>query len=76
MRTAWADPARADLPGSPRLPGADRQADPSRAALCLLLVTAATDDRSTVGEVLAFVDAGPADRPFFALYMPIAGHHP
>lgn len=35
-----------------------------------------TDDRSTVGEVLEFVDAGPADRPFFAMYMPIAGHHP
>lgn len=35
-----------------------------------------TDDRSTVGKVLEFVDAGPAERPFFALYMPIAGHHP
>lgn len=35
-----------------------------------------TDDRSTAARVLEFVDAGPADRPFFALYMPIAGHHP
>lgn len=35
-----------------------------------------TDDRSTVAKLLEFVDAGPAERPFFALYMPIAGHHP
>lgn len=35
-----------------------------------------TDDRSTVARVLEFVDAGPAERPFFAMYMPIAGHHP
>ena len=35
-----------------------------------------TDDRSTAARVLEFVDAGPRERPFFALYMPIAGHHP
>jgi lipoteichoic acid synthase len=35
-----------------------------------------TDDASTVRKVLEFVDAAPADRPFFAMYMPIAGHHP
>lgn len=42
------------------------------------------DDVSTVQKLLAFVDAsadadaaaGSAERPFFALYMPIAGHHP
>ncbi len=39
-------------------------------------VSFGTDDASTVAKVLEFVDAGPADRPFFAMYMPIAGHHP
>jgi hypothetical protein len=39
-------------------------------------VSFGTDDRSTAARVLEFVDAGPAERPFFALYMPIAGHHP
>lgn len=33
-----------------------------------------TDDASTARRVLEFIDAGPG--PFFALYMPIAGHHP
>lgn len=35
-----------------------------------------TDDRSTVRRLLEWIDEGPAARPFFALYMPIAGHHP
>ncbi len=35
-----------------------------------------TDDRSTARRVLEFIDAEPAGRPVFALYMPIAGHHP
>jgi arylsulfatase A-like enzyme len=33
------------------------------------------DDPSTVRKLLSFVDAG-RERPFFAMYMPIAGHHP
>ncbi len=37
-------------------------------------VSFGTDDRSTARRVLEFIDEGP--RPFFALYMPIAGHHP
>jgi phosphoglycerol transferase MdoB-like AlkP superfamily enzyme len=34
------------------------------------------DDRDTVRALLAFVDGLPPGAPFFALYMPIAGHHP
>lgn len=34
-----------------------------------------TDDRSTARRVLEFIDES-GERPFFALYMPIAGHHP
>jgi lipoteichoic acid synthase len=34
------------------------------------------DDLSTARAVLDFVDRRPAARPFFAVYMPIAGHHP
>ncbi|HEY8923518.1 MAG TPA: sulfatase-like hydrolase/transferase, partial [Polyangia bacterium] len=34
------------------------------------------DELSTVRKLLAFVDGLPADRPFFAVYSPIAGHHP
>jgi lipoteichoic acid synthase len=34
------------------------------------------DDRATAQRVLSFVDATPAGTPFFAVYMPIAGHHP
>lgn len=34
-----------------------------------------TDDRSTARRVLEFID-GREGRPVFALYMPIAGHHP
>jgi phosphoglycerol transferase MdoB-like AlkP superfamily enzyme len=34
-----------------------------------------TDDRATVERTLAFIDERD-ERPFFALYMPIAGHHP
>ena len=37
-------------------------------------VSFGTDDQSTARRVLEFIDAGP--QPFFALYMPIAGHHP
>jgi arylsulfatase A-like enzyme len=35
-----------------------------------------TDDASTARRVLAFIDASPRDAPFFAMYMPISGHHP
>ena len=34
------------------------------------------DDRATARRLLAFVDAAPRDRRFFAVFMPIAGHHP
>jgi len=34
-----------------------------------------SDDRSTARRVLAFLDER-GDRPVFAMYMPIAGHHP
>ena len=34
------------------------------------------DDRATADHVLAFVDALPSGQPFFAVFMPIAGHHP
>jgi hypothetical protein len=33
------------------------------------------DDRATARKLLAFVDAQPGER-FFAVFMPIAGHHP
>jgi phosphoglycerol transferase MdoB-like AlkP superfamily enzyme len=34
------------------------------------------DEPSTVASLLRWIDAGPAGRPFFATYLPIAGHHP
>jgi phosphoglycerol transferase MdoB-like AlkP superfamily enzyme len=34
------------------------------------------DDRSTARRLLAFVDEVPAGKRFFAVFMPIAGHHP
>ena len=34
------------------------------------------DDRATADRMLAFVDKLPQDQPFFAVFMPIAGHHP
>ena len=34
------------------------------------------DDRSTADAVLAFVDSLPRGQRFFAVFMPIAGHHP
>jgi len=34
------------------------------------------DEASTVRKILAFVDGLPAHQPFFAVYSPIAGHHP
>ncbi len=34
------------------------------------------DDRATADALLAFVDALPAGQRFFAVFMPIAGHHP
>lgn len=34
-----------------------------------------TDDASTAARLLAWIDEDPG-RPYFALYMPIAGHHP
>lgn len=38
-------------------------------------VSFGTDDASTAERVLRWIDEEPG-RPFFALYMPIAGHHP
>lgn len=35
-----------------------------------------TDDASTVGHLLAFVDEVPREKRFFAVYSPISGHHP
>lgn len=35
-----------------------------------------TDDAATVERLLAELDRGRDDRPFFFVYMPIAGHHP
>ncbi len=35
-----------------------------------------TDDASTTRRVLSFIDDAPREVPFFALYMPISGHHP
>jgi arylsulfatase A-like enzyme len=34
------------------------------------------DERMTVRRILAWVDAVPRGRPFFAAYVPVAGHHP
>ena len=34
------------------------------------------DEPAVVERILSWIDAGPAGRPFFALYMPVAGHHP
>lgn len=34
------------------------------------------DETSTVDRALAWIDAGPKGRPFFLMYLPIAGHHP
>jgi lipoteichoic acid synthase len=34
------------------------------------------DERSTVDALLAWADATPAGQPMFAVYLPIAGHHP
>jgi arylsulfatase A-like enzyme len=34
------------------------------------------DDRATARSLLAFVDQTPRDQRFFAVFMPIAGHHP
>ena len=34
------------------------------------------DDRSTARRLLAFVDQAPRGQRFFAVFMPIAGHHP
>ena len=34
------------------------------------------DDRATADALLAFVDSLPAGQRFFAVFMPIAGHHP
>jgi len=35
-----------------------------------------TDDRETARRLLAWVDSVPRERPFLALWLPIAGHHP
>jgi hypothetical protein len=35
-----------------------------------------TDEPSTIASILSWIDAGPASRPFFVTYLPIAGHHP
>lgn len=34
------------------------------------------DEASAVERALAEVDAGPREKPFFLMYVPIAGHHP
>jgi lipoteichoic acid synthase len=34
------------------------------------------DEPSTIASILSWIDAGPAGRPFFVTYLPIAGHHP
>lgn len=34
------------------------------------------DDRATARRLLSFVDEVPGDQRFFAVFMPIAGHHP
>jgi hypothetical protein len=34
------------------------------------------DEPAVVESMLSWIDQGPADRPFFAVYLPAAGHHP
>src|SRR5204862_8253498 len=34
------------------------------------------DEAATVARLLAFIDGLPPGTPFFAMYLPIAGHHP
>jgi len=34
------------------------------------------DEPAVVSHVLQWIDRGPSDKPFFAVYMPVAGHHP
>jgi membrane-anchored protein YejM (alkaline phosphatase superfamily) len=34
------------------------------------------EESATVARMLSWIDAQPADRPFFLTYLPIAGHHP
>jgi lipoteichoic acid synthase len=34
------------------------------------------DEPATVARILSWIDAQPRGRPFFATYMPVAGHHP
>ncbi|HLJ45178.1 MAG TPA: sulfatase [Bryobacteraceae bacterium] len=34
------------------------------------------DEPATVARMLAWIDAEPRGRPFFLMYLPIAGHHP
>ena len=34
------------------------------------------DEPSTVRRLLAWIDSSPPHQPFFAMYMPVAGHHP
>jgi arylsulfatase A-like enzyme len=34
------------------------------------------DEPSAVARILRWVDEGPAEKPFFLTYLPIAGHHP
>ena len=34
------------------------------------------DDRSTALRLLSWIDSRPTNKPFFAMFMPIAGHHP
>jgi lipoteichoic acid synthase len=54
--------------GFQRLEDAGAAASPHRSSF-------GVDDRSTARRVLAFVDEHPGQR-FFAVFMPIAGHHP
>ncbi len=34
------------------------------------------DEPAVVSRLLEWIDAGPRDQPFFAVYLPAAGHHP
>jgi arylsulfatase A-like enzyme len=34
------------------------------------------DEPAVVERILSWIDRGPSDRPFFATYLPAAGHHP
>lgn len=34
------------------------------------------DEPSAVQRILRWIDGGPRERPFFVVYLPIAGHHP